>query len=155
LVTIRKILWPDGPIKAGQDIEKFYWSCISLADWWTPDREHVVAIGLDTQNQIIFYWLVSIGTINETMFHCREILRTAIVANCHKFVLVHNHPSNILTPSAADIEVTHDLIKASNLVRIPVIDHIIVGNQSGTCFSIREAGLCSFIIKSAAQEIAS
>ena len=72
------------------------------------------------------------------MVHPREIFRLAIMASASAIVLMHNHPSNETTPSEADIKVTRDLIRAGQLLKIEILDHVVVGNFNHT--SLRELG---------------
>ena len=76
--------------------------------------------------------------------HPREVFKSAIAANAHALVLVHNHPSGDPTPSAADIKVTRDLIRAGQLLKIEVVDHVILGRATAArakdYASLRELG---------------
>lgn len=89
-------------------------------------REHLRGIYLDTHNRVIHDEVISIGTINTNIVHPREVLKAAIEYNAAAFILVHNHPSGVATPSASDIEVTEQLIKAGKIIGINLLDHIIV-----------------------------
>ncbi len=71
--------------------------------------------------------LVSTGTLDTLLVHAREVFRAAIVAAASAVVLMHNHPSGEPEPSEADIRVTRDLIRAGQLLKIEVLDHVIVG----------------------------
>jgi DNA repair protein RadC len=73
---------------------------------------------------------VSDGTLDTILVHPREVFRSAIVANAAAVVLVHNHPSGDPTPSEADIKVTRDLIRAGQLLKIEVLDHVIIGRAT-------------------------
>lgn len=76
--------------------------------------------------------------------HPREVFKSAIAANAASLVLVHNHPSGDPTPSEADIKVTRDLIRAGQLLKIEVLDHVIIGrateNRPKDYASLRELG---------------
>ncbi len=72
------------------------------------------------------------------LVHPREVFRLAIMASAHSIVIMHNHPSGESTPSEADIKVTRDLIRAGQLLKIDVIDHVVIGNQNRS--SLRELG---------------
>ena len=74
--------------------------------------------------------LLFIGTINKSVTHPREIFKEAYLLSASSIVVLHNHPSNDLTPSIEDIDFTNKLISLGNLQGIPVIDHIIVGNNN-------------------------
>ena len=82
--------------------------------------------------------LVTHGTMDTLLVHTREIFRAAVLAGAAAIVLMHNHPSDEATSSEAGIKVTRDLIRAGQLVKIDVLDHVIVRNQSRS--SLRELG---------------
>jgi DNA repair protein RadC len=73
---------------------------------------------------------ISEGTLDTILVHPREVFRPAIAANCSAIILLHNHPSGDPAPSEADIKVTRDLIRAGQLLKIDVLDHIIMGSRS-------------------------
>lgn len=98
------------------------------------DREHVVAMFLDTQNRFIGLHTVSIGTIDYCVVHPREVLKAALLCNAASLVLAHNHPSGEPTPSQDDIKLTRDLQKAAELLDIPLMDHVIVGEPGYASF---------------------
>ena len=87
---------------------------------------------------------ISEGTLDTLLVHPREVFRAAIVANAAGIVLVHNHPSGDPTPSAADIKVTRDLIRAGQLLKIEVVDHVVIGRATAErakdYASLRELG---------------
>jgi DNA repair protein RadC len=73
---------------------------------------------------------ISDGTLDTILVHPREVFRTAIASNAAAIVLVHNHPSGDPAPSESDIKVTRDLIRAGQLLKIEVLDHVIIGRSS-------------------------
>ncbi len=85
---------------------------------------------LNTRKKLIRVEEISEGTLDTILVHPREVFRAAIMANAAAIVLVHNHPSGDPTPSDADIKVTKDLIRASHLLKIEIVDHIIIGRAS-------------------------
>jgi DNA repair protein RadC len=89
-------------------------------------REHLRGIYLDSHNQVIHDEMISIGTINTNLIHPREVFRAAIEYNAAAVILVHNHPSGIVTPSESDILITKQLVEAGNIMGINLLDHIIV-----------------------------
>jgi len=103
------------------------------------DRENFIVIALDTNLHINCIHTVSIGTLNMTQVHPREVFKIAILANANSIIVGHNHPSGNLTPSNQDIEVTNKLKEAGNMLGIQVIDHIIV--SSTEAISLKEKGL--------------
>lgn len=102
-------------------------------------KEHFVVFYLDTQNQIIKREVISIGTLNASLVHPREVFESAIRHSTAQIILAHNHPSDSLEPSAEDLSVTDRLIKAGQLLGIEVLDHVIV-TKTGH-LSLKEKGL--------------
>lgn len=103
------------------------------------DREHFVVLCLDTKKQVTRINTVSIGTVDGTLVHPREVFKSAIEANSSAVILAHNHPTGIPTPSAEDHAVTQRLVKAGQILGVEVLDHIIIGD--GRHVSFREMGL--------------
>jgi len=99
-----------------------------------PDREHFVAFFLNAQNRFIGIHTVSIGTVNTSVVHPREVFKAAILRNAVSLVLAHNHPSGDPTPSAEDIAVTRGLYFCGNLLGIHVVDHVVVGVEDYASF---------------------
>jgi DNA repair protein RadC len=99
---------------------------------------------LNTRRRLIRVERVSQGTLDTLLVHPREVFKHAIVANASALVLAHNHPSGDPTPSEADIKVTRDLIRAGQLLKIDVLDHVILGRategQTKDYVSLRELG---------------
>lgn len=85
---------------------------------------------LNTRRRLIRIEKISQGTLDTILVHPREVFKLAITANAAAIVLVHNHPSGDPTPSEADIRVTRDLIRAGQLLKIDVIDHVILGART-------------------------
>src|SRR5687768_5219536 len=82
--------------------------------------------------------LLTMGTMDTLLVHPREVFRGAIIAGAAAIVLMHNHPSGEPTPSEQDIKITRDLIRAGQLIKIEVLDHVIIGNPNHC--SLRELG---------------
>jgi DNA repair protein RadC len=99
---------------------------------------------LNTRKRLIRVEPVSQGLLDTILVHPREVFRAAIAANAAAIVLIHNHPSGDPAPSEADIKVTRDLIRAGQLLKIGVIDHVIIGRASAErakdYSSLRELG---------------
>jgi DNA repair protein RadC len=116
-----------------------YWRAhVEKAPYFNPDVECFVVLHLNTRRRIKGHHLVSIGTLDTLLVHSREVFRAPIVAAASAIVLMHNHPSGEPTPSEADVKVSRDLIRAGQLLKIEVVDHIIIG-RSNHC-SLRELG---------------
>jgi DNA repair protein RadC len=97
-------------------------------------KEHFVVFYLDSINQEIKREIISVGTINESLVHPREVFEGAIKNNASSIIIAHNHPSGNLEPSPADIEITKKLIHAGKILDIRIIDHVIVSNSSFKSF---------------------
>ncbi len=89
-------------------------------------KEHLRGLYLNIHHRIIHDEIISIGTVDTNIVHPREVFRPAIEHNAVAVVLVHNHPSNVPTPSHQDILVTTQLIEAGKMMGIAVLDHVIV-----------------------------
>jgi len=108
-----------------------YWRLhIATHPYFDPERECFVVLLLNTRKRVKGHQLVTIGTMDTCLIHAREVFRAAIVSCASAIVLMHNHPSGDPTPSEADIKVTRDLIRAGQLLKIEVLDHVIMGNPS-------------------------
>lgn len=103
-------------------------------------REHFWALTLSTKNHLLRTVEVSVGSLNASIVHPRELFREAVAASAASIVVVHNHPSGDPTPSGADIQLTRRLIKAGDVMGIEVLDHVIIGDD-GEHASMRELGL--------------
>lgn len=114
----------------------------SLIQWLNLEigyetQEHFLVVYLNNQNRILSYKTLFKGTIDRSVVHPRDVFREAIHLNATRTILVHNHPGGTLSPSQADIHVTHIMISAGDIVGIDVIDHLIVAH--GQFCSIRES----------------
>jgi DNA repair protein RadC len=92
--------------------------------------EQFQVVLLNTRRRLIRVERISQGTLDTLLVHPREVFKLAIAGNASSIVLVHNHPSGDPTPSEADIKVTRDLIRAGQLLKIEVSDHIILGRRT-------------------------
>ena len=118
------------------------------ADYWrshvvnhvafNPDVECFVVLMLNTRRRIKGHVLISTGTLDTILVHAREVFRPAIVMASSAILIMHNHPSGESSPSEADIKVTRDLIRAGQLLKIEVLDHVVMGAERHT--SLRELG---------------
>lgn len=104
------------------------------------DREHFWAIALSTKNHVLRVIEVSIGSLNASIVHPRELFKEAVRASAASVVVVHNHPSGDPTPSGADIQLTRRLVKAGDVLGIELLDHVVIGD-GGAHASLRELGL--------------
>lgn len=102
-------------------------------------REQVVVSFLDGRNCPICDKVMAMGGVNYSLLPIREILQEALKYNAAQILMLHNHPSGDSSPSQADIENTHQMKQACELMQIPLLDHIIIGNREYT--SMRERGV--------------
>lgn len=118
------------------------------ADYWRrhiegqslhdPERECLIVLLLNTRRRVRGHQLVTVGTVDTILVHPREVYRIAIVANAAAIVVMHNHPSGEPEPSEADIRATRDLLRAGQILRIELLDHIIIGRPRYA--SLKELG---------------
>lgn len=102
-------------------------------------KEHFVCLFLNTKNHIIAQETLSMGSLNASIVHPREVFRAAIKCSSASVVCAHNHPSGDPTPSPEDIQITERLCEAGEIVGIDVLDHIVIGD--GDFVSLKEQGL--------------
>ena len=140
LVSLRECPSPDYlQLCDNPQIAADYWRLhVVNAAHFMPDCECFVVLLLNTRRRITGHHLVSIGTLDTILVHPREVFRIAVLSGAAAIVLLHNHPSGDPTPSEADIKVTRDLIRAGQLMKIEVCDHVVIGCQRHC--SLRELG---------------
>ena len=93
------------------------------------DREYFKILMLNTKNHVINIDTVSIGNLNSSLVHPRELFKSAIKRSAAAVILVHNHPSGDPTPSREDVNITKRLVEAGNILGIEVLDHIVIGDK--------------------------
>ncbi len=115
-----------------------YWKAnVATAPWFDPAKEAFVVLILNTRRRILGHTLVALGGLDSVAVHPREVFRPVIVAAGSALILAHNHPSLDPTPSDADLRVTKDLVRAGQLLKIEILDHVIIGS---TFTSLRSLG---------------
>lgn len=102
------------------------------------DREHFIVMCLDTKNKVNAINTVSIGSINATTLHPREVFKPAILSNSASIIVAHNHPSGDAEPSPEDVHMTKRLVEVGELMGIPCLDHIVIGD--GYFVSLKQRG---------------
>jgi DNA repair protein RadC len=124
----------DTPDKAAE-----YWKLhITTHPHFNPECECLAVLLLNVRRRIKGHQLVTIGTQDTLLVHAREVFRLAIMTAAHALIVMHCHPSGDSSPSDADVKVTRDLIRAGQLLKIEVLDHVIVG--SGNFSSLKALG---------------
>ncbi|MGI6331803.1 MAG: RadC family protein [Zhaonellaceae bacterium] len=111
---------------------------ILMEDMKFLDREYFKVMLLNTKNHCTSIETISIGTLNASLVHPREVFKLAVKKSAASLILAHNHPSGDSKPSKEDIEITKRLVEAGKIMGIEVLDHIILGNGSFT--SLKEQG---------------
>lgn len=104
------------------------------------DREACFVLLLDTKNGVLGMNLVSLGILDSSLVHPREVFKPAILLGAASILLLHNHPSGDPTPSAEDKRVTERIAEAGKLLGIELMDHVILAD-SGGCVSLKERGI--------------
>ncbi len=104
------------------------------------DREHFVGLYLNSANALIGIHTVSIGILNSSLVHPREVFKLAYMMSAASVILSHNHPSGNVEPSSEDLAITRQLVDAGKILGIPVHDHIIITERDGYT-SFAERGL--------------
>ena len=161
IVSLRECPTPDTMQQCETpDQAAAYWKAhIANHPYFNSECECLVVFILNTRRRIKGHYLVSIGTMDTILCHPREVFRLAIMASAAAIIIAHNHPSGESTPSEADIKITRDLIRAGQLLKIEVLDHIIIGNPTIPVFAawvfllladhgFREIGGQFFIVQS-------
>jgi DNA repair protein RadC len=105
-----------------------------LNDIRNSKKEHFVVFFLNTQNQVIEREVVSIGTLNASLIHPREVFEPAIKHLAAQIIIAHNHPSGSLEASQEDLAVTKRLVSAGRLLGIDVLDHVVVASKGYLSF---------------------
>ncbi len=93
------------------------------------NREHFMMIALNTQHRLIGTSIISVGGLAQAIVHPREVFRAAMWYSASCIIVAHNHPSGRPAPSKEDIRVTKRLIQCGKIMEIPVLDHVILGNN--------------------------
>ncbi|MBE4907878.1 DNA repair protein RadC [Bacillus luteolus] len=133
LIKESTLLYKERSIRSPEDGFKILKDFLS-----EKDREHFIVISLDTKNQPVSINVCHIGSLNASIVHPREVMKSAILSNAASILVGHNHPSGKVDPSREDIEVTKRLLEAGKIIGIEILDHIIVGD--GEYVSLKEKG---------------
>lgn len=106
----------------------------------TYDREMFGVLNLKSNGQPINFNICSIGTLDCSMVHPREIFKSCLLSNAAAFIAIHNHPSGNTNPSQEDRDVTKRLLSCSELLGVKMVDHIIIGGSTGYMYSFKSEG---------------
>lgn len=143
VVTLRECGPSVGEFTEPKHILNHWTQHVVDAPWYDRDKEAFVVFALNARLKLIGFSLVALGTLNSVSVHAREVFRPLICAAADSCILAHNHPSGDPTPSDNDIKVTREMVRAGQLLKIEVKDHVIIGRPTtetkGYC-SLRELG---------------
>ena len=137
VLRVRECVTPADLIDTPERAAEYWKANIATAPWFDPAKEAFVVFILNTRRRILGHNLVALGGLDSVVVHAREVFRPVIVAAGSALILAHNHPSLDSSPSEADIRVTRDLIRAGQLLKIEILDHVIIGS---TFTSLRSLG---------------
>jgi DNA repair protein RadC len=126
------------PLPNEQAVAELLRQLLNKEDSIAKDREHFWIISLDSKNKVKFVELVSLGTVNTCLVHPREVFRRALKKGAVSIIIGHNHPSGDPTPSEEDLQITQKIKQGADLLSVPLLDHIIIGN---TNFSFKASSL--------------
>jgi DNA repair protein RadC len=101
-------------------------------------REHFLVLLLNARHEVLGKETVSVGSLNASIVHPREVFKPAITASAASIVLVHNHPSGDPEPSEEDLAITRRLVQAGDLIGIGVLDHVIVASRGVVSLKARQ-----------------
>ncbi|MBM7854532.1 DNA repair protein RadC [Desulfohalotomaculum tongense] len=104
-------------------------AALVMEDMRRLDREHFCALLLNTKNQVLSVETISVGTLNSSVVHPRELFKAAIKKSSAAVILLHNHPSGDPAPSREDIAITKRIVKSGEILGISVLDHLIIGDN--------------------------
>ncbi|MGE5177387.1 MAG: RadC family protein [Hyphomicrobiales bacterium] len=128
-------LWPDGdatPLVRGP--ENVY---DLTRDIRSANREHFVGFYLNARHQVLRREIISIGSLNASIVHPREVYLPAVALSAASVILAHNHPSGDPTPSEEDLAITRRLVESGRLLGIELLDHVVVARDAYTSFKER------------------
>ena len=143
VVSIRLIkdapIMSDSPVCCPEDAVKLLGEHLS-----DLDREVLCIVNLKSNGIPINCNFVSMGALDQTLAHPREIFKSCVLSNAACVLLLHNHPSGKLTPSKDDCMITDRMLKLCDLIGIPLVDHVIVGGDNESYFSFKEKEMLDF-----------
>ena len=115
-----------------------------LQDTTQLAQEAFTVLTLNTKYHVLDRHLVTLGIVDASLVHPREVFRPALLDGATAIVLSHNHPSGDPTPSAEDVRITRQMVEAGRVLGIEVLDHVVLGRGERPFCSLREAGLVAF-----------
>lgn len=145
IITMREVGIQLEPLDTAEKMVNLWRTEIVRSIWYEADKEQMVCVCLDTKLRLKALNLVSIGLVNQTLVHAREVFRPAIAVAAVHIAILHNHPSGDPAPSQDDIKASMEMVRAGTVLGIPLIDSIVVGQPSRKnplgAVSLKELGL--------------
>ena len=115
---------PGDPLSGGTDPQQVF----DAFKWLLSEtKEYFIALHLNGKNSIVCIEIISIGSLNQSIVHPREVFKSALLSNSAALILVHQHPTGDPTPSREDLQITKRLCEAGEILGVKVLDHIIIG----------------------------
>ena len=133
MVKESSFLYPNRKVSSPEDARDLFQKFLE-----DMDKEYFIVACLNTKNEVNSIEIVSVGSLNSSIVHPREVFKSAILSNAASIIVCHNHPSEHTTPSKEDLSITERLIEVGIIIGIPVIDHIILGGNQ--FYSFKERG---------------
>ena len=122
------------PIRGPEHVAAAFWRVVKAGEM----REHFVAFYLTSRNVVSRCEIVSVGTLNASLVHPREVFAPALEVRAASLILAHNHPSGDATPSEEDHAITRRLRECGTLLGIELLDHVVTGTSPSVWVSLRE-----------------
>ena len=117
-----------------KDVAGLLQSVLKTEDKYDQDKEHFWVLGLNARNTLQYLELVSLGTLNASMVHPREVFRLSVHKAVASIIIAHNHPSGNTEPSADDLAITKRLVESGKILGIEVVDHIMITGRGYLSF---------------------
>jgi len=133
MVKERSVLYSARRIKSSSDADALVRQFLEELD-----REAMIVVALNAKSEPTCLQVISTGSLSASIVHPREVFKVAILSNAYCILLAHNHPSSDTTPSQEDIRITKRLKSASEIIGIPILDHLIIGYDG--YYSFKENG---------------
>lgn len=143
LMALRECQAPTTPCENPEQFVSYWRTSVETSPWYDRDREQAVAIMVNARRKIRGHYLIAIGTIDSVSIAPRDVFRLAIAVSAHSVIIGHNHPSGDPIPSESDIRVTRELIRAGQILKVELLDHLVIGSPTATpktYASLRELG---------------
>lgn len=134
MVREKSVLYKNRSINSPQDAVTLVRDTLEVAD-----KEKLIVCSLDTKNQPTSLEIVSVGSLNSSLVHPREVFKASILSNSNALIVFHNHPSGDTNPSKEDVNITKRLKECGQILGIELLDHIIIGD--GKFCSLKERGI--------------